>query len=129
MTIRRKLLILLLFFSSVLCLFFSCASDAEPDDNLPVPVREVSPSSDKETSPARQETQTPTASVTPSPSPAQPTTPAATTSTRPTTEPAAVVLPTVKQKASYFEKINNDILVNVMKGSPASLRVHCYSLH
>ncbi len=129
MTIRRKLLILLLFFSSVLCLFFSCASDAEPDDNLPVPVREVSPSSDQETSPARQETQTPTASVTPSPSPAQPTTPAATTSTRPTTEPAAVVLPTVKQKASYFEKINNDILVNVMKGSPASLRAAATALH
>ncbi len=129
MTIRRKLLILLLFFSSVLCLFFSCASDAEPDDNLPVPVREVSPSSDQESSPARQETQTPTASVTPSPSPAQPTTPAATTSTRPTTEPAAVVLPTVKQKASYFEKINNDILVNVMKGSPASLRTAATALH
>lgn len=121
MTIRRKLLILLLFFSSVLCLFFSCASDAEPDDNLPVPVREVSPSSGQETSSEKQETQTPATPVTPSPAPAQTTVPA-TTATKPATEPAAVVLPTVKQKTSYFENINNDILVNVMKGSPASLR-------
>ena len=121
MTIRRKLLILLLFFSSVLCLFFSCASDADPDDNLPVPVREVSPSSGQETSPAQQETQTPVTPVTPSPAQAQTTVPA-TTAAKPATEPAAVVLPTVKQKTSYFESINNDILVNVMKGSPASLR-------
>ena len=120
-TIRRMLLIPLLLFS-VLCLFFSCASDGDAADNLPVPVREVTPEIEPAPSApapastaARQET------------PAEPVTPVVTTP-KSQTEPAAVTLPTVKQKNSYFENINADILNNAMKGSPASLRTAAAAL-
>ena len=122
MTIRRKLLIPLLFFSAISCLFLSCASDGEASESTPATVREVAPVIEQPTptptpvpepAPARQEPEPVTApEPTPAPAPAP----------KPVVEPASVVLPTVRQKTSYFENINADILNNAMKGSPASLR-------
>ena len=107
-TIRRKLLIPFLFFSFASCLFFSCASDSEPSDSIPVPVREVSPSEGAESTTA-----------VPDSSAIQKTSP----------EPVSVVLPTVRQKTSYFENISDEIILNAMKGSPSSLRAAAEALH
>ncbi len=124
MTIRRKLLIPLLFFSAISCLFLSCASDGEASENVPAPVREVAPVTEQTTptpvpepAPARQEPE-PEPELEPTPAPAP----------KPVVEPASVVLPTVRQKTSYFENINADILNNAMKGSPASLRAAAAAL-
>lgn len=116
MTIRRWLLILLLFFSAVLCLFVSCASDEDAADSLPVPVREVSSDPVPDTAPA--------ATVSESSSSRQEVVSAPKT----TLEPASVVLPSVRQKNWYFEDISTDILNNVMKGSPSALRTAAAAL-
>ncbi len=129
MTIRRKLLITFLFFSSVLCLFFSCASDGEPSDNLPVPVREVSPVVEPVTSEAAP-VSSPVVPVQETPAAAARTETVASEPVQKTaTEPATVVLPTVRQKTSYFENIDPKILEDVMKGSPLSLRTAAAALH
>lgn len=125
MTIRRKLLITFLFFSFALCFFYSCASDSETSDNLPVPVREVSPSVQSDT-PESESQETPsvrTESVVPTVEVEEEVSP------KTTVEPSTVVLPAVRQKTTYFSNIDAAVMENAIKGSPASLKEAAAALH